>query len=118
MANGKFQMANEIQMKNAKIKNTNQKEGSMEEGKVKVEVMGIKKLDGTGKTKAFVDISINDAILIKGFRVVDGNKGLFIGMPGRQGSDGKWYNNVSLLDDDAKDALTTAVLGAYENEQA
>jgi len=90
----------------------------MEEGKLKVEVAGIKKLDGSGKTKAFVDVNINDAILIKGFRVVDGSKGLFIGMPGRQGSDGKWYNNISLLDDDAKDTLTTAVLGAYENEQA
>ena len=37
-----------------------------------------------GNLKAYVDISIDDAIIIKGFKVMDGKNGLFVSMPSVQ----------------------------------
>ena len=48
----------------------------------------------TGKTVAFFDIQTNDGIIIKGFRIVNGSKGLFVSAPDEKGKDGKYYETV------------------------
>ena len=53
----------------------------MSDSKLDIKVQRIHRMNGEGALKAFVDICINDAILIKGIRLVDGKKGLFISMP-------------------------------------
>ncbi|MFC1699626.1 septation protein SpoVG family protein [Candidatus Omnitrophota bacterium] len=81
-----------------------------------IEVKQVYKLDGEGKLKAFVDVAISDLFLVKGLRIVDGKKGLFVGMPRRQGKDGQWYPTVSALNDETKDQLTEIVLEAYQRQ--
>jgi stage V sporulation protein G len=51
---------------------------------------------GSGKTLAFFDIETSDGIIIKGFRLVDGAKGMFISSPDEKGKDGKYYEKVTL----------------------
>lgn len=80
---------------------------------VKKEVSRIHKLDGTGVTKAFVDVSVEDALMIKGIRVVEGANGLFVAMPREEGKDGKWYNTVIALQREVKDEIEKLVLEAY-----
>ena len=80
---------------------------------LKLEVSRIHKLDGSGSTKAFCDLSILDSIVIKGLRVVAGEKGLFVSMPREEGKDGKWYNTVIPLKREVKDAIERVVLEAY-----
>lgn len=72
------------------------------------------RLEGEGAVRAFADVSIDGKMLIKGVRVVEGNKGLFVSMPREQGKDGKWYDRVRVLDDRFKDQLAEVVLQAYE----
>ena len=84
-------------------------------GQLEFEVVGIHKLSGEGKTKAFCDVSVCGALLIKGFRVVEGKNGLFLGLPRRQGKDGQWYETASLLNDEAKGLLNELVLEAYRD---
>lgn len=45
-----------------------------------------------GKIKAFVDITL-DKTIVKGFRVVEGKDGDFVGLPSIKGKDGVWYPN-------------------------
>ena len=73
------------------------------------------RLDGEGATKAMCDISIGDQFLIKGFSIIEGKKGLFVGVPRGPGKDGKWYNRAFPLTDSAREALNEVVLSAYEN---
>lgn len=80
---------------------------------LKLEISRIHKLDGTGPTKAFCDLSIFDSLLIKGLRVVAGEKGLFVSMPREEGKDGKWYNTVVPLKREIKDEIEKVVLEAY-----
>ena len=80
---------------------------------IKIEVARLHKLDGTGATKAFVDISIEDALIINGLRVVEGKDGLFVSMPRETGKDGKWYSVVVPLQREVKDEIERIILEAY-----
>lgn len=80
---------------------------------LKLTVSRIHKLDGTGATKAFCDISVLDSLAIKGLRVVQGEHGLFVSMPQDAGKDGKWYNTVIPLTREVKDEIERIVLEAY-----
>ncbi|MEW6008877.1 MAG: septation protein SpoVG family protein [Candidatus Omnitrophota bacterium] len=80
-------------------------------------VKGIYKLEGDGKLKAFVDLVINDEILIKGLRVVKGKEDLFVSMPREQGKDGKWYDTIRPLNKGIMHEITTVALSAYNEEK-
>ena len=84
-------------------------------GQIAFEIAGLRKLEGEGKTKAFCDLSICGALLVRGFTVVEGKNGPFVGMPKRQGKDGKWYETVTPLSDEAKGHLSAVVLEAYRD---
>ena len=80
---------------------------------LKLAVTRLHKLDGTGATKAFCDISILDSLVINGLRVVESKDGLFVSMPREEGKDGKWYNTVIPLKREVKDQIERIVLEAY-----
>jgi len=79
---------------------------------IKFEVSRIYKVDGESKLKAFVDISFG-GLIIKGLRIVQGEKGLFLGMPQEQGKDGRWYSIVCPASKEVHEELTQLVLAAY-----
>jgi len=67
-----------------------------------------------GYLKAFADVIINGLVLVKGIRVVSSREnGLFVAMPKQRGKDNRWYETVSLLDEEAKQELQEAVLEAF-----
>ena len=81
-----------------------------------IEVARVYKVEkDEGSLKAFVDIKVADAVLIKGIRVMakkDG--GLFAAMPSNLGGDGKYYPTVKFLTAEANEELQKVVLEAYE----
>ena len=79
-----------------------------------ISVSRIYKLDTDSKLKAFADVSFS-GIVVKGFSVVNGEKGLFVSMPRHQGKDGKWYNTVNPLTKELKQQLSDVVLEAYKS---
>ena len=68
--------------------------------------------NSSSKTLAFFDIQTQDGIIIKGFRVVDGTKGLFISSPDERGKDGKFYENV-ILPREMRENLQEMALNEY-----
>ncbi len=78
-----------------------------------IQVSRIYRFDGESKLKAFADVNLA-GIVVKGFSVVDGSKGLFVSMPRHQGKDGKWYNTVYPTTKELKEQLSQAVLTAYK----
>lgn len=57
-----------------------------------------KPYNGSSKTKAFVDLALDDTLIIKGLTLVEGKDGLFLSFPSTKGKDGKYYNSVYSLD--------------------
>lgn len=83
---------------------------------IKLEVANMRKFDGEGSLKAFVDIVIGDSFLVRGLRIVEGKKGLFIGMPCEQGKDGKWYHNMIPITKEARACLVETLIRAYQEQ--
>ena len=79
-------------------------------------VKRIVRFDGNGSLRAYCDLAIGGQFLVRGLRVVEGKKGLFVSMPRQQGKDGKWYDNVVALSDDTRNEVGRVVLGAYQQE--
>lgn len=77
-----------------------------------LKVVRLHRFEGESKVKAFCDVAIGD-FLVKGFKVVEGSKGLFISMPQERSKDGKYYPSVSPLTDEAKHVLSEAVMAAF-----
>jgi stage V sporulation protein G len=61
-----------------------------------LKVVRLCRYDGESKIKAFADIAIGDFV-IKGLRVVQGAKGLFLAMPQERSKDGEWYNITKVI---------------------
>ena len=71
-----------------------------------------------GRIKAFVDLGVNDAILIKGLRIVACQNGLFVAMPQEQGKNERWYERVRCLNKEVQGRIAQKVLEAYQSHQA
>jgi stage V sporulation protein G len=80
---------------------------------IDVKVIKIHRLTQDSRVKAFVDLGINDALLIKGIRVVQGKKGVFVSMPTEQGKNERWYERVRCLNQDVRSLIARKVLEAY-----
>ena len=66
--------------------------------------------------RAFADITFNDVILIKGFRVLSSKSGgLFVGFPSQKGKDGQFRETVEFKSEELKTELRSAILGAYKS---
>ena len=89
----------------------------MEKQTAGLSVKRLIRFDGGGSVKAYCDLSIGDAFLVKGLRVVEGKNGLFVSMPRQKGKDTKWYDSVVALTKEAKEAVGQVVLEAYETEE-
>ena len=83
---------------------------------IEIKVLKVHRVEGNNRIKAFVDISINDALLIKGLRIVTGKNGLFVSMPVEQGKNEKWYERVRCMNKDVRDEIASTVLAAYSRE--
>ena len=81
---------------------------------IDIKVLKIHRLADEGRIKAFADIGINDALLIKGIRVVQGKNGLFVSMPVEQGKNEKWFERVRCLSQEIRELISEKVLAAYQ----
>lgn len=78
-----------------------------------IEVARMYKFDNGSNLKAFADVIIGE-VLVKGIRIVEGERGLFVSLPKSQGKDGKWYPTVTLVDKSMQSELQSIVLEAYQ----
>lgn len=81
-----------------------------------VKIIKIHRLAQDSRVKAFVDLSVNDALLIKGLRIVQGKKGLFVSMPTEQGKNERWYERVRCMNQNVRSLIVEKVLEAYSVE--
>ena len=65
-----------------------------------------------GKVRAFFDLATSDGFIIKGFNLVEGISGLFVGMPSSQGKDCEYYDTI-FADKDLRDELEKLAIREY-----
>lgn len=78
--------------------------------KIEVKVYEVK---GNSKLKANVSLKLDDLFIINGFKVVQGKKDVFVAKPNHE-YNGKYYDDVYLLDKAKNDSLNALILQEYE----
>jgi len=73
----------------------------------------VRKILQEGKVKAIISITIDDAIVIHDIKLVEGQKGLFMAMPGRKIADGQFRNIAHPISQEVRDMLQNLLLDKY-----
>ena len=73
-------------------------------------------IDDQPTIKAFVDVSVADLFVVKGVRILNGSKGLFVSMPQHHAKDDKFYDVAHPTSKALREDVNDVVLKAYENE--
>ena len=89
----------------------------MTDSQLDISVERIYKLNNDKSSlKAFADICVNNVLLIKSIRVINGKKGLFVSMPMEQAKDKKWYESVKCLNEEIRYTIVKKVMEAYQKD--
>ena len=67
--------------------------------------------------KAYVNVEFDEEFVVKGIKVLDGKKGLFVSMPASEGKDGEFYDIAFPITKEFRESLVEEVLEAYEDSQ-
>ena len=65
-------------------------------------------------TKAFASVTIGDLVAIKGVRVKEGSKGLFVSMPQSRDSEGNFHDIAFPINGDLRKAINAAVIDEFK----
>ena len=78
------------------------------------QVISVRKVEGSGNLRAFADIRVGGALVIRGCYVFDGKNGLFARLPQRLSRDGRWMDVVFAADDELRELYKNTIVKAYE----
>ena len=67
-----------------------------------------------GNTRAFASVAIDDMIAIRGIRVVEGEKGMFVTMPQSKDKEDKYHDIAFPLNGNLRKEISSAVLAEYD----
>lgn len=79
----------------------------------------INKLEGSqfGKLRAFFDLKTTDGFVIKGFKIVEGINGMFVGMPSNKNKEGEYFDTI-YADKELRSELEKLAMRAYGQDSA
>ena len=74
-------------------------------------------VNSDSKLEAFATISLDNELVIKNFKIFNGNKGLFISFPSEYSDkDNKYYDTVYPVAKETRDYIQETILEAYEDK--
>jgi stage V sporulation protein G len=68
------------------------------------------------RLKGFANVTLGDAFVIRGMKIIQGKTGLFVAMPSRKRPDGTYQDIAHPVTTEAREQLEEQVLAAYEAE--
>jgi stage V sporulation protein G len=78
----------------------------------------INKVDFDNKVRAFARVTLNTEIVLTGIKVIDGENGLFIGMPAKYNEKkDEYYDYFFPITKEAREELKEAVLKEYGKDE-
>ncbi|SFK88016.1 stage V sporulation protein G [Lachnospiraceae bacterium KH1T2] len=73
----------------------------------------VRKLTNTGKMRALVSVTLDDAFVVHDIKVIEGEKGLFIAMPSRKASDGIFRDIAHPINTETRNIMQKLILDSY-----
>jgi stage V sporulation protein G len=69
------------------------------------------------KLKAFASITFDNAFVIRGLKIIEGAKGLFVAMPSRKRPDGTFQDIAHPINNETRDLMEKLIIAKYEEER-
>jgi stage V sporulation protein G len=66
------------------------------------------------KLRAFVNITFDDVFVVRGLKVIQGNKGLFVCMPSRKLANGTYKDIAHPINNEFRQEIESLILQKYE----
>ena len=92
---------------------SNELEKTAQAADMKLDV-DVRLIEPRGNLMGFANVTVNDCLRIDDFKVLQGEKGLFVGMPSQPDGKGGYRDMAYPVTKEFREQLNTAVLQAYE----
>ncbi|MDD4858336.1 MAG: septation regulator SpoVG [Candidatus Krumholzibacteria bacterium] len=74
-------------------------------------------LRSDNKLKAFASITLDNRFVIRGLKIIEGAKGVFVAMPSRKRPDGTFQDIAHPINNDTRAWMEEQVIAAYQKER-
>lgn len=68
------------------------------------------------KLKAFASITLDNCFVIRGLKIIEGGKGIFVAMPSRRRPDGTYQDIAHPINNETRDRMEAEIIAAYHTE--
>jgi stage V sporulation protein G len=69
------------------------------------------------KLKAFASITLDNSFVIRGLKIIEGAKGLFVAMPSRKRPDGTYQDVAHPINNETRDWMERQIIAKYEEDR-
>lgn len=83
---------------------------------VEITEVRIYKTRGDGVVKAYASVSLDGEFVVRGIKIIEGEKGLRVSMPSRKVKDGSYQDIFHPTNKKAREKIVSAVLNAYKEQ--
>ncbi len=84
---------------------------------MKVTDVRVRKINGEGKLRAIVSITLDDIFVVHDIKVIDGDTGLFIAMPSKKAADGMFRDIAHPINSETREYLKKTIIEAYDKAE-
>lgn len=74
-------------------------------------------LRNDNKLKAFASITLDNCFVIRGLKIIEGAKGVFVAMPSRKRPDGTFQDIAHPINNETRDWMESQIVVAYNKER-
>ena len=77
----------------------------------------VRKINGEGKLRAIVSITLDEVFVVHDIKVIDGDTGLFIAMPSKKAADGMFRDIAHPINSETREYLKKVIIEAYDKAE-
>uniref|UniRef100_A0A7C3YQM3 Septation protein spoVG n=1 Tax=Geoglobus ahangari TaxID=113653 RepID=A0A7C3YQM3_9EURY len=81
---------------------------------VEITEVRIYKSKGNGAVKAYASVSLDGEFVVKGIKILESEKGLWVSMPSRKAKDGSYQDIFHPTTREAREKIVNAILKEYK----
>lgn len=74
----------------------------------------VRKLTEDGRMRAVVSITLDDEFVVHDIKVIEGERGLFIAMPSKKGTDGEYRDVAHPINAEVRKKIQDLIIESYE----
>ncbi|MFQ6136274.1 MAG: SpoVG family protein [Candidatus Hydrothermarchaeales archaeon] len=75
----------------------------------------IYKMEDAGNLKAYATVTLDNAYVVHGLKVMEGDNGLWVSMPASRNKKGEFKDIFHPISSEARETLVSAVISEYES---